>query len=147
MNECSYWVAIGDWPCPRDNEKKRSVIFEDSTRASSVDVGSTPGDNTKMSGMVAMESSRTALTSSTGGSTKRAPSVLIKKEVTQYEIRSRRNARTNRIRWNSVQMSCHSPRPQIASCNAFSLLRTNMWDKRKLTIFLITEVLPYFGGT
>nr|CAD7395755.1 unnamed protein product [Timema poppensis] len=92
-----------------------NILVQVSASCMSDPVGSTPGESTKMSGVLKVESSTTALISSTGGSTNLRPSVFTTKEVTHNEMRSGRNDRTNSMRWNSVQMSSHSPEPNIVN--------------------------------
>nr|CAD7261140.1 unnamed protein product [Timema shepardi] len=90
-----------------------NILVQVSASCMSDPVGSTPGESTKMSGVLKVESSTTALISSTGGSTNLRPRVFTTKEVTHNEMRSGRNDRTNSMPWNSVQMSSHSPEPNI----------------------------------
>ena len=69
----------------------------------------TPGDNTKMSGIRQVESSTAAAIFKTGGSVNFAARLLVMNEVTQNETRSGRSDRTINIRCNSLQEFCHSP--------------------------------------
>lgn len=104
-----YFVAIGACPWPRDKEKNLWDILEVSANWISEDVGSTPEERTKISGVRAEESSKTAFTSSTGGSVKRGPKLLPIKADIQKDNLSGLNERMKSIRWNSLQISCHSP--------------------------------------
>mmetsp|Transcript_4552 Transcript_4552/g.11468 ORF Transcript_4552/g.11468 Transcript_4552/m.11468 type:complete len:200 (-) Transcript_4552:2704-3303(-) len=69
-------VATGAWPCPSATLKKRSPSPLAAASCRRLAVGSTPGDNTKMSGASGVESPYVSYRSSTGGSTKRRPNEL-----------------------------------------------------------------------
>ena len=69
----------------------------------------TPGDRTKMSGVLAVESSTTWRRSRTGGSTNLEPRLLTMNELTQNATRSCRSERTSSIRCSSLHELSHSP--------------------------------------
>ena len=69
----------------------------------------TPGDNTKMSGIRQVESSTAAAIFRTGGSVNFTPRLLVMNDVTQNETLSGRSDRTISMRCNSLQEFCHSP--------------------------------------
>jgi len=72
-------------------------------------VGSTPGESTKMSGEVGIESESTEFRSSTGGSVNFCPRLLMMKAVVAKTIRSGRRQRTMIMRCSSVHRFSHSP--------------------------------------
>mmetsp|Transcript_29052 Transcript_29052/g.63633 ORF Transcript_29052/g.63633 Transcript_29052/m.63633 type:complete len:267 (+) Transcript_29052:1953-2753(+) len=99
--------ACGAWPCPRAMVLKVTPWV--SASWSSWFVGSTPGVNTKMSGEVAIESAKTELRSSTGGSVNLAPRLFTMNEVVAKTIRSGRRQRTMMSRCISEHRFSHSP--------------------------------------
>jgi hypothetical protein len=70
----------------------------------------TPGDNTKMRGVLVVESSTTWPISKTGGSVNFDPRLLMMKDVAQNETRSGRRDLTINILCNSLQALSHSPK-------------------------------------
>ena len=102
-------VAIGAWPWPKDRAWNRVPIPLASANCSRAPVGSTPGDNTKMSGERVVESSTTCFISNTGGSTNLEPRLLTMKDVTQNETRSCRRDRVINIFCSSLHALSHSP--------------------------------------
>lgn len=76
----------------------------------------TPGDRTKMRGVLVVESSTTCCMSRTGGSVNLEPRLLMMKEVAQKDTRSGRNERTNNILWSSLQALSHSPVKSNETC-------------------------------
>mmetsp|Transcript_34721 Transcript_34721/g.82805 ORF Transcript_34721/g.82805 Transcript_34721/m.82805 type:complete len:287 (-) Transcript_34721:1429-2289(-) len=105
-------TACGDWPCPSAIVVKVTPFC--SASCSSWLVGSTPGESTKMSGDVAIESDSTELRSSTGGSVNFWPRLLMMKAVVAKTMRSGRRQRTMIMRCSSAHRFSHSPGSRAA---------------------------------
>mmetsp|Transcript_48474 Transcript_48474/g.115308 ORF Transcript_48474/g.115308 Transcript_48474/m.115308 type:complete len:249 (+) Transcript_48474:491-1237(+) len=109
MPSSSIRSAIGPCPCPRDSEKNLSPIPRSSALAFSITTGSTPGESTKMSGAVLVESTYAASRSKGGGSTNLGPRLLATNEDTANTTRSGRRKRIRRMRCSSLHLFSHSP--------------------------------------
>mmetsp|Transcript_56930 Transcript_56930/g.151591 ORF Transcript_56930/g.151591 Transcript_56930/m.151591 type:complete len:300 (-) Transcript_56930:251-1150(-) len=95
--------------CPWPSAIVLNVICFCSASCNSWLVGSTPGESTKMSGAVAVESPSTRLRSSTGGSVYFCPRLLMMNAFTEKTIRSGRRQRMMMSRCSSEQRFSHSP--------------------------------------
>lgn len=92
----------------------------------------TPGERTKMRGVLVVESSTTCCMSSTGGSTNRDPRLLTMNIVTQKETRSGLRDLTISIRCSSLQALSHSPAHKVIGQMMHSSLICSVYTESKV---------------
>ena len=134
MYKRAHLVAIGACPCPSDSVMKRWAMSRCSASCMRAPVGSTPGDRTNIRGVRSVESSSTALTSRTGGSTNAWPRLWTMKPRRQLVMRSARQLRTISIFCSSLQRSSQSP-GRVSFSGSFD---TYLYKRAKRIIALIT---------